>query len=97
MKRKIVILSLLIITLTIFAQEKATFFFRSMPYLQNMNNTGVTVISVASGPSLSYVRLGESSDLKQQIFASKHVFSEAIFRLFTHVGITKRVDQLREN
>lgn len=77
MKRYKAIIIFLIICLSSFSQENTAFHFRSLPYLQNMDYTGVTIISVASGPSLSYVRLGESSDLNQKIFASKHGQIEA--------------------
>lgn len=77
MKRNCVFLIFLIFSLISFSQENTAFGFRSLPYLQNMSNTAVTIISVASGPSMSYVLLGESSSPDQKIFASKHGQIEA--------------------
>lgn len=68
----------LFLSLSMLAQEKPVFSYLSMPYLQNMNNTEVSIISIASAPCLSYVQLGESkADLNQRFFASKHGQIEA--------------------
>lgn len=62
----------LLFSLLVFSQENSAFSFRSLPYLQYMTNTGVTIISIASKPCLSYVRLGESANLTKNVYASKH-------------------------
>lgn len=72
MLRSIYISVLLLSGIALSAQDNKGFEFRSLPYLQNMTNDGVTVISVAGKSCFSYVSYGETKDLNQKAFASHH-------------------------
>ena len=54
------------------AQENSVFRFLSLPYLQQLTENSVTVISVASNPCVSYVQIGESPEVLRPVFNSKH-------------------------
>lgn len=46
--------------------------FRSLPYLQHMTNSGVTILSVADKPCFSYVLYGETTTTDRKAVASRH-------------------------
>lgn len=72
MFRSVFLASMMLLCISLSAQDNNWFEFRSLPYLQNMTNSGVTIISVASKPCLSYIRYGETTVLNKKTFASHH-------------------------
>ncbi|MBN2765395.1 MAG: metallophosphoesterase [Paludibacteraceae bacterium] len=73
MKRIIlIIVACIVLPLLIAAQDSSKFYFRSLPYLQNLSENEVTVFSVASKPCVSYVLFGETFELSDAVFASQH-------------------------
>jgi acid phosphatase type 7 len=70
MKKTIVLLPALLLTLFACAQPKTGISFKCQPYLQNMTSDGVTVMWLADKTCTSYVLFGETEQLNQKAVAS---------------------------
>lgn len=70
MKKTIVLLPVLLLTLIACAQPNAGISFKCQPYLQHMTTDGVTVMWLADKSCTSYVLFGETEQLNQKAVAS---------------------------
>lgn len=70
MKKALQSFLLLLLAFNASAQALTTFEFKTHPYLQNMNNNGVSVLWMTNKSCTSYVLYGETPTLNQKAFAS---------------------------